>query len=224
LHICQTQIDGSLAAAGASAAQVGFDKLAGTGVVYHGMELLGGGAVLAGMILGAIALILPRPAAMDIGGGDAASWALRSSAQSSPDRSQEATSPQVADNAIQYLQTLTKSAGALPSVSVSVAASIFWIWLAVPRGIFLEPRRPPEGGAAPLSYLMRLDSATSSTFCGSPRTASISVVIGEDGETDLEAIGDDLTGQTGHRFAQHADRDVAAAILAGDDREDDLRV
>ena len=33
-------------------------KLAGTGVVYHGMELLGGGAVLAGLILGAIAAFI----------------------------------------------------------------------------------------------------------------------------------------------------------------------
>jgi AGZA family xanthine/uracil permease-like MFS transporter len=55
---CQTQIDGALAAAGTSAAQVGLDKLAGTGVVYNGMELLGGGAVLAGMILGAIAAFI----------------------------------------------------------------------------------------------------------------------------------------------------------------------
>jgi adenine/guanine/hypoxanthine permease len=55
---CQTQIDGALAAAGTSAAQVGFDKLGATGVVYHGMELLGGGAVLAGMILGAIAAFI----------------------------------------------------------------------------------------------------------------------------------------------------------------------
>ena len=55
---CQTQIDGALAAAGTSASQVGFDKLNATGVVYHGMELLGGGAVLAGMILGAIAAFI----------------------------------------------------------------------------------------------------------------------------------------------------------------------
>jgi len=58
---CQTQIDGALAAAGTSASQIGLDKLAGAGVVYHGMELLGGGAVLAGMILGAIvAFIIDR--------------------------------------------------------------------------------------------------------------------------------------------------------------------
>jgi AGZA family xanthine/uracil permease-like MFS transporter len=33
-------------------------KLGATGVVYHGMALLGGGAVLAGLILGAIAAFI----------------------------------------------------------------------------------------------------------------------------------------------------------------------
>src|SRR5262249_9481462 len=55
---CQTQIDGARNAAGTRRAQGGFDRLAGTGVVYHGMELLGGGAVLAGMMLGAIAAFI----------------------------------------------------------------------------------------------------------------------------------------------------------------------
>ncbi len=50
-----TQIDGALAAAGTSAAQVGVDKLAAHGVIYHGMQLFGGGATLAGLVLGAIA-------------------------------------------------------------------------------------------------------------------------------------------------------------------------
>jgi AGZA family xanthine/uracil permease-like MFS transporter len=54
----QTQIDGSLGAAGTSADKIGLDKLAANGVVYHGMALLGGGAVLAGMILGAIAAFI----------------------------------------------------------------------------------------------------------------------------------------------------------------------
>ena len=54
----QTQVDGALAAAGTSAAQLGYDKLMSTGVVYHGMELVGGGAVLAGLILGAIAAFI----------------------------------------------------------------------------------------------------------------------------------------------------------------------
>jgi adenine/guanine/hypoxanthine permease len=51
----KTQIDGALGAAGTSAAAVGMDKLAGTGVLYHGLELLGAGSVLAGMVLGAMA-------------------------------------------------------------------------------------------------------------------------------------------------------------------------
>ena len=54
----QTQIDGALNAAGTSAAQLGMAKLGATGVVYHGMELLGGGAVLAGLMLGAIATFI----------------------------------------------------------------------------------------------------------------------------------------------------------------------
>ena len=54
----QTQVDGALAAAGTSASALGFDKLMGTGVVYHGMELVGGGAVLAGLVLGAIAAFI----------------------------------------------------------------------------------------------------------------------------------------------------------------------
>ena len=54
----KTQIDGALAAAGTSAAQVGAAKLAATGVLYQGLESLGGGSVLAGMILGAIAVFI----------------------------------------------------------------------------------------------------------------------------------------------------------------------
>jgi AGZA family xanthine/uracil permease-like MFS transporter len=54
----KTQIDGALAAAGTSAAQLGAAKLAATGVLYHGLESLGGGSVLAGMILGAIAVFI----------------------------------------------------------------------------------------------------------------------------------------------------------------------
>jgi AGZA family xanthine/uracil permease-like MFS transporter len=54
----QTQIDNALGAAGTSAAMIGFDKLAGNGVIYQGMALLGGGAVLAGLMLGAIAVFI----------------------------------------------------------------------------------------------------------------------------------------------------------------------
>jgi AGZA family xanthine/uracil permease-like MFS transporter len=55
---CQGQIDGALGAAGTSATAVGFDKLAANGVIYRGMELFGGGATLAGLILGAIAAFI----------------------------------------------------------------------------------------------------------------------------------------------------------------------
>jgi AGZA family xanthine/uracil permease-like MFS transporter len=54
----QTAIDGVLGAAGTSAEQLGMAKLGAAGVVYHGMALLGGGAVLAGLILGAIAAFI----------------------------------------------------------------------------------------------------------------------------------------------------------------------
>jgi len=54
----QTQIDNALGAAGTTAEAIGYDKLAMNGVIYHGMALLGGGAVLAGLILGAIAAFI----------------------------------------------------------------------------------------------------------------------------------------------------------------------
>ncbi|HQT68562.1 MAG: regulator [Rhodospirillales bacterium 20-60-12] len=54
----QSQIDGALAAAGTSAQKVGLDQLNAHGVVYRGMELFGGGATLAGLILGAIAAFI----------------------------------------------------------------------------------------------------------------------------------------------------------------------
>ncbi|MFG1989751.1 regulator [Actinoplanes sp. NPDC048988] len=48
------QMDNALAAAGTTAAQVGTDALAGAGVVYDGLKTLGEGAILAGLVLGAI--------------------------------------------------------------------------------------------------------------------------------------------------------------------------
>ena len=54
----QNQVDGALAAAGTSAAQVGLDKLAGHGVIYHGLELFGGGGTLTGLMLGATAAFI----------------------------------------------------------------------------------------------------------------------------------------------------------------------
>jgi adenine/guanine/hypoxanthine permease len=52
------QIDNTLAAAGTSAATIGLDKLGQNGVLYHGMEILGGGAILAGLVLGAIGVFI----------------------------------------------------------------------------------------------------------------------------------------------------------------------
>lgn len=52
------QIDNALAAAGTNAAAVGFDKLGQTGVLYHGLAVLGGGAILGGVILAAIAVFI----------------------------------------------------------------------------------------------------------------------------------------------------------------------
>lgn len=54
----QGQIDNALATAGTNAGAVGFDKLAGNGVIYDGMAILGAGAVLAGLLLGAIAVFV----------------------------------------------------------------------------------------------------------------------------------------------------------------------
>ncbi|MGQ0777341.1 MAG: regulator [Pseudonocardiales bacterium] len=48
------QMDNVLIAAGTTADEVGEDALGAAGVVYHGLALLGGGAILAGMVLGAI--------------------------------------------------------------------------------------------------------------------------------------------------------------------------
>lgn len=47
-------IDNSLGAAGTSAAAVGLENLGQAGVLYHGLEVLGGGAILGGLVLGAI--------------------------------------------------------------------------------------------------------------------------------------------------------------------------
>src|SRR5476651_805403 len=55
---CKVQIDGALGAAGTNAATVGFEKLGQLGVLYHGLEVLGGGAILTGLILAAIAVFI----------------------------------------------------------------------------------------------------------------------------------------------------------------------
>jgi AGZA family xanthine/uracil permease-like MFS transporter len=48
------QMDNVLSAAGTTAADVGIGTLAGAGVVYDGLKTLGSGAILAGLVLGAI--------------------------------------------------------------------------------------------------------------------------------------------------------------------------
>jgi AGZA family xanthine/uracil permease-like MFS transporter len=50
----QGQVDNALAAAGTTAAKVGYASIAANGTIYKGLMLLGGGAVLAGLVLGAI--------------------------------------------------------------------------------------------------------------------------------------------------------------------------
>jgi AGZA family xanthine/uracil permease-like MFS transporter len=54
----KTLIDGALGAAGTTAAAVGFDKMAMQGVIYHGLEVMGGGAILSGLVLGAIGVFI----------------------------------------------------------------------------------------------------------------------------------------------------------------------
>jgi AGZA family xanthine/uracil permease-like MFS transporter len=48
------QMDNALSAAGTTADKVGEDALTNAGLVYHGTALLGGGAILAGLVLGSI--------------------------------------------------------------------------------------------------------------------------------------------------------------------------
>jgi AGZA family xanthine/uracil permease-like MFS transporter len=55
------QIDNALGAAGTNAHTVGLDKLGQTGILYHGLEVLGGGAILGGLMLAAIgAFVIDR--------------------------------------------------------------------------------------------------------------------------------------------------------------------
>ena len=51
-------VDGALAAAGTNAATVGIDKLAGVGVLYNGLAILGDGAILTGLVLAAVAVFV----------------------------------------------------------------------------------------------------------------------------------------------------------------------
>ncbi|MGC1780835.1 MAG: regulator [Xanthobacteraceae bacterium] len=50
----KTLMDGALQVAGTDAHTLGFDKLANVGVLYPGLETMGGGAILTGLVLAAI--------------------------------------------------------------------------------------------------------------------------------------------------------------------------
>jgi len=52
------QIDGALGAAGTNVAAVGLDKLGQVGVLYHGLQVIGGGAILGGLVLTSIAVFV----------------------------------------------------------------------------------------------------------------------------------------------------------------------
>src|ERR1700730_8381566 len=54
----KTLMDGALAVAGTGAVALGFDKLANVGVLYPGLRTLGGGAILTGLVLAAIAAFI----------------------------------------------------------------------------------------------------------------------------------------------------------------------
>ena len=54
----QGQVDGVLTAAGITLDQVGLANLETNGVLYNGLATLGGGAILSGLIIGAIAVFL----------------------------------------------------------------------------------------------------------------------------------------------------------------------
>ena len=54
----KVQIDGALSAAGTNAAEVGLATMANFGVLYEGMSILGNGAILSGLVLGAIVVFI----------------------------------------------------------------------------------------------------------------------------------------------------------------------
>jgi AGZA family xanthine/uracil permease-like MFS transporter len=57
-HWGKLQIDNALGAAGTSAAAVGLEKLSQVGVLYQGLTVLGGGAILTSLVLGSLAVFL----------------------------------------------------------------------------------------------------------------------------------------------------------------------
>jgi adenine/guanine/hypoxanthine permease len=57
-HWGKIQIDNSLGAAGTSVAAVGVDKLGQSGILYHGLEVIGGGSILGSVILCSTAVFI----------------------------------------------------------------------------------------------------------------------------------------------------------------------
>src|ERR1700761_532728 len=55
---CQTMLDGALTVAGTSAAAIGMEKLGNVGVLYEGLSIMGGGAILSGLVLAAIGVFV----------------------------------------------------------------------------------------------------------------------------------------------------------------------
>jgi AGZA family xanthine/uracil permease-like MFS transporter len=55
---CKTLMDNALGAAGTSAEAIGMDKLGAVGVLYEGLKVLGGGSILAGLVLGAVGVFV----------------------------------------------------------------------------------------------------------------------------------------------------------------------
>lgn len=72
----KTLIDGALGAAGTDAAKIGLDKLANVGVLYQGLTFLGDGAILTGLVLGAMAVFIIERQLMRAAGFAAAGAAL----------------------------------------------------------------------------------------------------------------------------------------------------
>ncbi|HEY6727071.1 MAG TPA: hypothetical protein VI197_23720 [Polyangiaceae bacterium] len=54
----KVQIDGALGAAGTDAATLGVEKMRQVGVLYEGLTILGGGAIVGGLVLGAIGVFV----------------------------------------------------------------------------------------------------------------------------------------------------------------------
>jgi AGZA family xanthine/uracil permease-like MFS transporter len=57
-HWGKLQIDNALGAAGVTATPELIDKMAQSGIMYHGLGIMGGGSILAGLILGAVATFI----------------------------------------------------------------------------------------------------------------------------------------------------------------------